>query len=241
MIDLIYCADGNPRFAEIAIRHGFTYGAQIPNKVYFPIEFADQDWKDPQREEYVAALAEHRPRMATVLDLERESQLPEVLSWAEDAAQYVDIVIIIPKVFSIIGRLPREIGGARVHLGYSVPTKFGGTQVPVWEFAGWPVHLLGGSPHAQMRLVPYLDVRSADGNMIQKLATRWCMFWVPGNARYASNRWWPTLKEANNGELWNDGGGDAIYEAFERSCRNVMREWRRLHVRHSVSAGDRVG
>lgn len=223
--EIIYCADGNRRFAEIAIEHGYLYGAQLPNTVYFQPWFADQNWRKPDRERYIAALKQHKPHMASVLDLENENQLPDVLGWAEEAAQWVQVVMIIPKVFGIIPQIPRRIGGADVRLGYSVPTKFAGTEVPIWEFYGWPVHLLGGSPQAQMQLVRYLNVASADGNYAQKMAIKYCQFWEPGTARYASNRWWPTLQEANGGEKWNDGGIDAPYEAFRRSCENIMAAW----------------
>lgn len=203
---------------------GFLLGSQLPETVYYPIHFADQDWKAPNRERYMVALAEHRPHMASVLDLEHESQLDEVLGWAEDAARFVQVVMIIPKAFGIIERLPRRIAGADVRLGYSVPTAFGGTEVPLWEFDGWPAHLLGGSPQAQMRLTRYLDVRSADGNYAQKMAVQYCQFWLPGTARYAKNRWWPTLLEANGERMEND----APYEAFRRSCENIMQAWRNL-------------
>lgn len=219
-IELIYCANGNKEFARIAIEAGYTYGAQLPHTVYFPPAFADQDWKKPNREAYMAALAKHQPRMASVLDWERPEQLPEVLSWAEDAAQFVEVVMIIPKVFSGIPQLPRSIGGKTVRLGYSVPTRHGGTQLPVWEFAGWPVHLLGGSPQAQMRLRPYFDVVSADGNMAHKMATVFCAFW---DGRKTTKRGqWPTIKDYD-GKPWpNDG---AHYEAFRRSCANIMQAW----------------
>ena len=78
-MELIYCAAGNRRFAEIATSHGFRYGAQLPGTVYTdvaPLYFADQDWKEPNRDKYMSALAQHRPHMATVLDWEREEQLP---------------------------------------------------------------------------------------------------------------------------------------------------------------------
>lgn len=222
---LIYCGGGNPRLAQIAMDAGYKYGSQLPETVYGKLTLADQDWKRPNRTAYMAALAIHRPVMATVLDLECAEQLAEVLSWAEEAAQYSERVMIIPKVFGIVSQLPRHIGGREVVLGYSVPTRFGGTQVPIWEFADWPVHLLGGSPHAQMHIWRHLqgmaDVISADGNLAQKMAVRWCQFWVNGTARYAANRWWPTLSEAD-GIKWAD---DAPYEAFRRSCENVMAAW----------------
>ena len=225
-IDLIYCADGNKRFAQIAIDAGFLYGAQLPRTVYHPVWFADQNWKKPNRGRYITALAQHKPHMATVLDWERQEQLPEVLAWAEDAAQHVEVVLIIPKVQGGIPQLPRAIGGKPIRLGYSVPTKFGGTELPIWEFAGWPVHLLGGSPHRQMALTRYLDVRSADGNMANKFASIGCHFWVPGNVRYASNRYWPTMAEANGGKPVD--ATDLPYEAFRRSCNNIIQAWRVL-------------
>ncbi|MFP4345628.1 MAG: DUF6610 family protein [Anaerolineales bacterium] len=232
---LVYCAAGNRRFAQIAVDAGWLYGAQLPGTVYTnevaPLWFADQDWSDPRREAYMAALAEHRPQQATVLDLERAEQFAEVLGWAEEAAQYVERVVIIPKVFGIIPRIPGRVAGVDVVLGYSVPTRYAGTEVPVWEFERRPVHLLGGSPHAQLRLRHYLNVVSADGNYIQEMATRRCAFWMPGDAaRYAKNRFGPTLREAD-GERWGNGGddADAHLEAFRRSCENVMAAWRRLN------------
>lgn len=92
---VIFCSDGAPRWTPIAIEHGYRYGAQLPGTVYpehGPLYFADQDWRAPRRDRYMAELARLRPTMATVLDWEREQQLPEVLEWAEEAAQYVELV-----------------------------------------------------------------------------------------------------------------------------------------------------
>lgn len=227
-LDVIYCASGNAIFAQTAIDAGMLYGAQLPSTVYYPVHFADQNWKNPDREKYMAELLRYRPAVATVLDLEHSDQLPEVLSWAEEAAQYAATVMIIPKVFGIIARLPRRIGGADVRLGYSVPTRHGGTEVPVWEFFGWPVHLLGGSPHAQMRLarIAQLDVVSVDGNMMNKMATTFCSFWENGTARYAKDRYWPSLKESRGGVKWDRDNAPA--EAFRRSCENIISAWREL-------------
>lgn len=229
---LIYCAAGNQRFYEIATKAGFEYGARLPGTTYGPLYFADQDFHNPNRKAYMSALKEKNPTMASVLDLETEDQLTEVLDWAEEAAMYVkQHVMLIPKVFGIIPDLPRRIGGKDVILGYSVPTLYGGTQVPIWEFADWPVHLLGGSPQAQIEIWRYMscltDVISIDGNYHNKMAVRHCQFWVPGTATNCSNRYWPTLREAD-GKLWNDGNGGATYEAFRRSCINIMAAWGKL-------------
>jgi hypothetical protein len=210
-VELIYCGGYNRRFAQTAIDHGFLYGAQLPSTVYHSLHFADQDWKRPNRAAYMAALAKHRPHMATVLDLERADQLDEVLSWAEEAAALVSVVMIIPKAFGIISSIPRRIGGADVRLGYSVPTKYGGTELPVWEFDGWPVHLLGGSPQAQMHLTHYLRVVSADGNAAMKAATHFCKYWTADGWRGVANDY---------------EGPDKPHEAFRRSCENIMHVWK---------------
>lgn len=215
VIDLVYCAAGNRRFAQIAIDAGFLYGAQLPNTIYHAPYFVDQDWEHPNRERYMQALAQHRPHLASVLDWERPEQLPEVLAWAEDAAQFAGEVIVIPKVQGGVRLLPRVIGGRSVRLGYSVPTSFAGTELGLWEFVGWPVHLLGGSPKNQMRLTRYLDVRSADGNYMGRKARRYVQC-------FDGRRW---VQLSATGDLSKQ---DAIYRAFEISCRNIMAAWGKL-------------
>jgi len=222
---LIYCAGGNPRFWKIATDAGFRYGAQLPDAVYGPLYFADQDWRKPNRKAYMAALDEHRPMMATALDWEREEQLPEVLDWAEEVAQYTKRVVIVPKVIGGIDQIPARVGGRDVILGYSVPTKYAGTSIPIWSFSGWPIHLLGGSPHKQMEVYSYMrliaDVISVDGNMHNKMATTRCAFW---RERKGSRGRWVSLMEAD-GREW---GTDAPYEAFRRSCENICAVWKTL-------------
>jgi hypothetical protein len=220
MIDLVFCAAGNKRYSEIARDAGYLLGARLPGTVYLePLYFADQKYQDPNRAGYMAALAKYRPTMASVIDWEREEQLTEVLSWAEEAAQYSEIIMLIPKVINGIRLLPRTIGGAQISLGFSVPTTNGGTQVPEWEFAGWPVHLLGGSPGAQMGRYGTMDIQSVDGNMHMKMANKYCAFWQPGTR--ANSNSWPSLTQAD-GQRWN---GDGPYEAFRRSCDNIRAAW----------------
>lgn len=211
-MELIYCAAGNPRFAQIAIDAGYLYGAQLPNTIYHAPYFVDQNWRNPDRKRYMRALAQYKPQVATVLDLERAEQLPEVLSWAEEAAQWVQTVIIIPKAQGIVAHLPRKIGGGDVRLGYSVPTKFAGTELPVWDFMGWPVHLLGGNPQNQMRLAHYMDVRSADGNAAQRAAMH--------GIEWISGKWQRSAYE----------GDDMPYRVWDRSCRNIKAAWQRAIV-----------
>ena len=222
---MIYCGGGNPRFYEIATAAGFLYGAQLPDTVYGALYFADQNWKRPNLEQYATVVKQHRPVMASVLDWEQLDQLPEVLSWAETIAPFVQVIMVIPKVIGGVESIPRKIGGRSVRLGYSVPTKHGGTPLNYSEFHGWPVHVLGGSPHQQRRLTRYLNVLSADGNMFQKMATQFNAFFDP--LKQTRRGYWPTLADFD-GNVWGDGSktADAPYEAFRRSCENIMAMWR---------------
>lgn len=235
MPELIYCAAGNRRFAEIAIRHGMTYGAQLPNTTYFPADFVDQNWKNPQRNKYMEALKTERPRLATVLDLEHENQFDEVIAWTHEAAQYVtEAILIIPKVRGIVPRIPEKIGGKRVRLAYSVPTSYAGTPVHPDEFRGRDVHLLGGSPLAQIRLAQKMNVVSIDGNYAQKMAVRYNQFFAGAGNIEAKNRQWPQLHESVFGYIEHD----TPYMAFELSCMNIKAWWSgcAAMIRHAVEA-----
>lgn len=212
-MEIIYCASGNRRFARIAIECGFLYGSQLPSKsgMPFDLHFADQDWKNPNRDVYVSEIAKYRPAVATVLDLEGEDQLGEVLGWAEDIAPYAPTVVVIPKVSGVIDRIPEIISGSRVRLGYSVPTKYGSTDVHTREFGDRPVHLLGGSPPKHRKLYHLLNVVSVDGN-VATLAARFGQSW--------------------NGEKWfyneNEKGKDFMYGCFRASCEGIMRMWKEI-------------
>lgn len=218
--ELIFCYGKNPAFTPIALAAGFRYGAQLPCATYAPVYFADNEYRRPDREGYMTALAAHRPTVATVLDWMREEDLGEVLSWAEEASQYCERLIVIPKVSGQVNRIPTRIGGRDVILGYSVPTTHGGTDLMLWEFSGRPVHLLGGSPHRQMRLARdwfHGAVVSVDGNMHCKQASS-CRFW---SQEKGPKGHWRQLRE-----IGIDLETDNNLEAFRRSCENIAAAWR---------------
>jgi uncharacterized protein DUF6610 len=221
-VSLIFCADGNQRHAQLAVAAGWLYGARLPARglAPLPLSFADQDWRKPDRAKYMACLAQHRPALATVLDWEHPEQLPEVLSWAEEAAQHVrDAVLVIPKVPGAVARIPRRIGGKDVWLAYSVPTRHGASPLFLSELAGWPLHLLGGSPQAQRECWRYLrgiaDVRSMDGNMTKKMATSRCLYWTEQKSQHG--HWQPINRAVEH---------DAPDECVRRSLANIMGWWR---------------
>lgn len=238
-MEIIFCQGGNPTFYEIAKSNSFLAGARLPDTVYGPLHFVDQEWEKPDKERYMAELKTYQPPVATVLDWERSEQLDEVLGWAEDAAQFVREIIIIPKVIGGIAELDRVLGLARqignrpVRLGYSVRTKFSGTPVPEWEFGTWPVHLLGGSPQKQRQLYYSFNTVSVDGNMISKMATGGTAtgivsVWQPYGRKYKKGHFVP-LDEYRDREFGLPRvEQDAPEAAFAYSCENVMAMWKKI-------------
>lgn len=220
---LICCTCDNRNFTRILLDHPeYKYGSQLPLTTYAPLFFADQNWKNPRRKEYITTVAQLRPYIGTVLDLEREEQFSEVLDWAYEISPYVEKIVIIPKVNGIIAKLPRRINDKDVILGYSVPTEYAGTTVPIPEFQGWDVHLLGGNPHQQVYYSKQMSVFSVDCNFHLKMANRFCQYFSNMPNWLWKNPNWPTLLEGD-GKKWE---GNGRMEAFRRSCKSIADFWR---------------
>lgn len=216
-IELIACLGFAGKVSEMSLDTGFLHGAQLPGKTTFRPYFVDQDWKKPNRQKYMKALEQYRPRLCTVLDLERRDQFSEVMDWAQEAAQFAGEIIIIPKIAGIIDRIPDQINEKPVRLGFSVPSSYGSTDIPLFEFEQRPVHLLGGNPDVQMELTRILNVKSADFNMFHKMSHRFCKYYAVIDGRGK----WQSLRDTD-GEY----GDYAHDEAFRRSVHNLMEAWR---------------
>lgn len=234
MIDLIYCADGGPRFAEIAIRYGFKYGSQSAKTVYFPPAFIDYDFKAKSSKwiRHVADCKKYRPGLAIIPDWMESRRLSEIVDLrAVELAPYVGELLIVPKVKGGIDKLPHSIAGKPVRLAYSVPTGFGSTDVEISEFQGWPVHLLGGNLGMQMELAKQMNVVSADANkhkMKANYAEVWTGYYIKGDKVIDRYR---QLQSFGFGEL-----ADAPYHAFALSCINIKAWWQgaRCFIRYAT-------
>lgn len=214
LVEVIYCGRGNRQLDSIAVELGILYGVRLPHSVFYPLYFADQNWHNPVRQKYMDKLAQHRPTWATVLDLEREDQFEEVMSWADEASQYIKGLIIIPKVSGIIRYIPDCVNGVPVRLGYSTPTKYGKTTVSLDEFGERPIHLLGGSPLQQWYLAHQMNVVSLDCNYISFKALNY--------GEYCDHKlhWckpYPNWKGQKNGYM----------PAFLLSCFNLIMAYRK--------------
>lgn len=221
---IIYCGRSNKQLDRIATTLGFEYGLRLPFTAHYKPVFADQNWNAPVRDKYMAAVKLHQPEIATVLDWERQDQKDEVFSWANEIADYVKVVVIIPKFIGAISQIPETIKDKPIRLGYSVPTEHGSTPVKVVEFEQRPVHLLGGQPQTQMMLYRRMNVQSVDCNYHSMKANKVCEGWT-GKMNGHTRMWIPM---SHIGVL----GENSTLISFAISCGNIMRAW------HMVAAGE---
>jgi len=165
MIDKIVVHSKN--VLKIANDHGWLIGARYTNlrdvSSFDCVHFIDIDWKNYDYKKHIEALKKCKPKYTVAKDWERAKDLKSVLKQAENLSDYSENVIIVPKVESMKELLFNLIP-AKFMLGYSVPTKYGGTTIEPKYFDGRPVHLLGGRPEKQRDLAKQLNVRSIDCN-----------------------------------------------------------------------------
>jgi hypothetical protein len=126
------------------------------------IGFIDIDWKAYDFQKHLAVVQEINPFMTVARDIEDSRQLDAVLNQASLLAKHVRHVVIVPKCQKFELDMERLVP-KRFLFGYSVPTRYGGTLIQPASFKR-PVHLLGGSPRAQLLLSRSLDVFSLDCN-----------------------------------------------------------------------------
>lgn len=213
-MDLIYCAGANERLMQIALDAGYLLGVRSDRLAYdFPISFMDIEYKQPNFMAHLEMVKKYRPKYAIVPDLSEdevnEADIARAVKQADQLASYCEIPLIVPKLSGQICFIP-----ARYALAYSVPTTYGGAKYGIWKLQGRRVHLLGGSPHEQMKLRRYLPdcVQSVDGNMAQKMAVQFAKYWR------APHKW---VEHPLRGQ----GIEDVYLDCWRRSCQNIYHYW----------------
>jgi hypothetical protein len=218
MLDLVYCAAGNPRLVDIAHEAGWKLGMRSDaSPMKYPPMFIDIDYKKPNFERHLEVVARYKPKYATVPDLSEETtstqEVDRALKQAERLQQYCEIVLLVPKLSEQLALLPQDIA-----IGYSIPTSYGGAKYLPWELAERRIHLLGGSPRKQMECYLHLSaiatVMSADGNYAQLMATRYGQYW--------ERHKWPKHPGVKNKEK------DLYAECWQWSCQNIYKYWQTL-------------
>lgn len=163
---LFYCGGGGQsEHDRTAVEEGWMPGLRSngKNKDHWHMAMIDNEWGDAYRhEQHLAMVKRNKPLIATVKDIESVEQLPEALKQARELARYCGRIILIPKVKTW---LP-----SKYWLGYSIPTRHGGTKIECDWFGDRFVHLLGGNPDDQGQFAKHLNVISLDANYAMRLA-----------------------------------------------------------------------
>jgi hypothetical protein len=152
----------------IAKAFGWRPGARYTNlrdirdQPFANYGFLDINWKRYNFSLHVRAAAKFRPLLTVARDVERLEDLHSILAEAEQLREHARHVIIVPKDVAFAGKIKHLIPKEYI-LGFSVPTKYGGTLIAPNEFTR-PVHLLGGRPDVQRRLADLMPVVSVDCN-----------------------------------------------------------------------------
>jgi Family of unknown function (DUF6610) len=154
------------RVLKIAQRYGWLPGARYTNlrdvRRCDRVGFLDIEWRNYSFQRHLEAAKATRPLITVALDVSDPRKLSGILDQASELGLYCERVVIVPKHPSLGDKLDSLIPSKFI-LGYSVPTRYGGTILPP-RFFRRPVHLLGGRPDVQRRLAEVMPVVSIDCN-----------------------------------------------------------------------------
>lgn len=162
-----YC-NHSKKAIRIAIRNGWLPGARYTNLrdikhlEFENIGFVDIHWKKYCFARHVDAVSELRPHMTVARDLECISELDTVIQQAEKLHEHCEHVVVVPKDKRLHGKVD-DLIPPHFLLGYSIPTRYGDTELKLENFIR-PTHLLGGRPDIQRRLAEVIPVYSIDCN-----------------------------------------------------------------------------
>jgi hypothetical protein len=152
---------------KIAVRHGWLPGARYTNlrdvRGFTTIGLIDIEWRHYDFRKHLEAVRTTRPLLTIARDVEDIGDLTEILDQAHELSLWCKHVVIVPKDRRFHKFLTHLVPSKFI-LGYSVPTRYGTTHVPIEAFGKRSVHLLGGRPDVQYALAQQLNVFSLDGN-----------------------------------------------------------------------------
>jgi hypothetical protein len=154
------------RVLTIAKRFGWLPGARYTNlrdlRRFERIGFIDIEWTDYSFKRHLEAVKATRPVLTVAMDIMDPRVLAKILDQAFELNRHCDRVVVVPKHAALAQKLDLVIP-KQFLLGYSVPTRYGGTMIPLKYFRR-PVHLLGGRPDVQRKLAENMPVVSIDCN-----------------------------------------------------------------------------
>jgi hypothetical protein len=132
---------------SIALRHGWKPGARYTNlrdvRHLSALGFLDIDWQNYSFDRHLDAARSFKPLMTVARDVMDRNELDTILHEASLLAKHSEHVVVVPKDLRLRNTIEKVIPPEFV-LGYSVPTRYGATQIALQSFKGrvhfawWP-------------------------------------------------------------------------------------------------------
>jgi len=191
---------------EIAARHGWKPAARYTNlrdvKTFDRLGFLDIEWKHYDFDTHLNITKQVCPLMTVAKDIEHPEEVGQIIDQAFELQQYATYVVIVPK-HPKLGPHIEDLVPTNFILGFSVPTRYGGSRIPP-EYFKRAVHLLGGRPDVQRRLAKHLNVFSLDCNRFTY------------DARYG---------DYFDGNIFRPHPEGGYFKCIEDSIKNINKLW----------------
>jgi len=154
---------------RIGIRLGWLPGANYNHirdiREFRIIGLIDIDWKNYDFDKHFYYVKKYKPILTVAKDILKECELDSVVKQAERLGRYANKVIVVPKDLKLSDKIDKVIPKEFI-IGFSVPSTYAKTEIPIEKFYKRKIHLLGGRPDLQRMLGKMLDVYSFDCNRI---------------------------------------------------------------------------
>jgi len=221
---------------RIAYEYGFKTGGRLDNidrlaEDGIPIHFIDMDWHNPEFDRLVEACKKYEPEYVVGGDYTKhdpshpDSNIELINERARTLDQYAENVQVVPHGSNQVQHVPDDMV-----VGYSVPTTYGAAEGELIDYHGRDIHLLGGAPAKQMRMIQEFgtDIVSIDGNAINKMANVANRYWTGAKWEWQDERaWYPDDPHPMPSMVQRDVAGSELvdpdmtsnrnFEAYERS------------------------
>lgn len=215
------------RVNSIAVNLGWLLGARYTNlrdvRRFDRLGFLDIDWKEYNYQAHLQATKDTRPMLTVARDIVSLKQLDRTLYEALELSQWADYVMVVPKDVKLQTLLPNIIP-ENFLLGYSVPTRYGDTELPPACFAMREVHLLGGHPAKQRTLATHLTVTSIDCNRFTLDASYGDFFDGETFRPHPIGGYERCIRDSllNINRLWENYGTGRVRPIYQRLKQNIV-------------------
>ena len=225
-VDII--TTGRPDLTAYAEEYGYLRGTRLDDEPRYRrqdirVDFLDLHWEDPDWDGLLEAVAWHEPKYAIAGDYDG-SNYETINDRARQLREHAENVIVVPHHDGDLAHVPEWCV-----VGYSTPSDYAATEIPIRRYreTSHHIHILGGTPHQQHRLLGRLWVKnviSMDCNSHHKAATIGAKAWYPGRPHWR--------------KVGPEGMENAVESAYKISVTNLHKEHQRRGIIPAADGGN---